>query len=190
MKFTDINVQDIEIGEYYDKKIHLSLDQKPIRFQIPRMYMPFGISGFTPEVGPTKWNVDFNMNGWDEEGNYVQQFYTFIKALEQRVVEHVSDTFGKDMSDNFNSNIKNGPKFRVKIPDNVRVFDVRDDDVTTSLQSGLYARHSGVAMVELGGVYFLNKMFGFTWKAYQLKVYEPQRLRGFQFQVEDDDIMV
>ena len=187
MRFTEINVDDIEIGEYYNKKICLTLNKAPLKFQIPRMYMPFGISGFTPEVGPTKWNIDFNMNGWDQEDNYVKRFHDFVKSLENRVIEHVSDLFGKDMSSNFNSNVKQGPKFRVKVPDNMKVFNVNDDDVTTTLQSGLYSKHSGVAMVELSGVYFLNKMFGFTWKAYQLKTYEPQRLKGFQFNIDEEE---
>ena len=34
---------------------------------------------------------------------------------------------------------------------------------------------------------FLNRMFGITWKVNQLKVYEPQRLKGFHFQLEEDE---
>ena len=49
------------------------------------------------------------------------------------------------------------------------------------VSNGLYARNSGHAIVELGSVYFLNRMFGCTWKLYQLVVYEPQNLKGFQF---------
>ena len=39
---------------------------------------------------------------------------------------------------------------------------------------------------ELTSVYFLNKKFGLTWRMCQMKVYEPQRLHGFQFQIEDE----
>jgi hypothetical protein len=45
----------------------------------------------------------------------------------------------------------------------------------------LYARNSGVAIVEMNSVYFLNRKFGVTWKLHQLMVYEPQQLKGFQF---------
>ena len=73
MKFTDLNPdEDLAFSVYANRKISLSSKNKPVRFQIPRMYMPFGISGFTPEVGPTKWNVDFSMKGYDEDGNYVK----------------------------------------------------------------------------------------------------------------------
>ena len=54
----------IEIPKYDGRKISLSTkDGRPLRIQTPRMYMPFGISGFTPVVGATKWNLDFSMKG-------------------------------------------------------------------------------------------------------------------------------
>jgi len=202
MKFVDIDVDnDIEFGEFSNRKIPLCMSgsKKPIRFQIPRMYMPFGVSGFTPEVGPTKWNIDFSMKGFDEDNNYVKKFYDFLKKLEDRLVKHVMDSeFGSQLNEGmFNSNVKTGgdrePKFRIKVDVDMsghvkpRVFDVNENDITSMAENGLYSRHSGVAIVELNSVYFLNKMFGFTWKLQQLKVYEPQRLKGFQFQVDDDD---
>ena len=52
------------------------------------------------------------------------------------------------------------------------------------LVNGLYSRNSGKAIVELGpSVYFLNRMFGVTWCLDQLLVFEPERLKGFQFQL-------
>jgi hypothetical protein len=197
MRFTDINVtQDIHIGDYYSKKIPLTVH----RFQIPRMYMPFGVSGFVPEIGPTKYNVDFSMKGWNDDGNYVNEFYKFVKSIEDRVIKTVFDNsveiFGTQLNtvqlnNMFKSNIKETsdrePKFRIKIDDNTRVFDANNEDVTCELSNGLYQKHSGVGMVEFGGVYFLNRMFGITWKMCQMKIFEPQRLKGFQFQLEESD---
>lgn len=202
MRFTDINVNtDIEIGEYSNRKITLCMTgtKKPVRFQIPRMYTPFGVSGFTPEVGPTKWNVDFSMKGWDEENNYVKKFYDFLKAIERRIIDHaMQGEIGSKLCEGmFNSNIKsNGnfePKFRVKVDTNAsgflkpRIFDVNEQDITCNADHGLYSKHSGAAIVELNSVYFMNKMFGITWKLQQMKVYEPQRLKGFQFNIDDGD---
>jgi hypothetical protein len=198
MRFSEFDLKtNFKIGEYNSRKISLSTgDLKPIRFQIPRMYIPFGVSGFTPEVGTTKYNVDFSMKGWDEEDNYVNKFYNHVKEIETmiitKVVQNSEIIFGsqltiEEITNMFNSNIKEQedrePKFRLKIDDGTRVFDVADQDVTTELENGLYAKHSGIAMVELGSVYFLNRMFGVTWKMTQLKLYEPQRLKGFQFQL-------
>jgi hypothetical protein len=190
MKFTNINIgTDVSMGEYQNKKIKID---PPLKFQIPRMYMPFGISGFTPEIGQTKWNIDFAMNGWCQEDNYVKKFFDFIKNLEKHILNH---DFIKTLNQNsFNSNIKEDsviPKFRVKY-DKARIFDVNNMDITPDeITKGLFKGFTGVAMVELSGVYFLNKMFGCTWKIVQLKVYEPQRLQGFHFDLdesEDDNV--
>jgi hypothetical protein len=194
MKF--IEFKTLGIGEYNDKKISLwdTLTNGPIRFQIPRMYMPFGISGFTPQVGPTKWNIDFAMKGYDEDGNYVKVFYEFLKDIEEQIITSVHeqsvDIFGSQytmetLKSMFNSNIKDAsnrePKFRVKVDDKAHFFDSEDNDITKDASDRLFAQSSGAAIVELIGVYFMNKQFGLTWKLNQLKVFEPQRLKGYQF---------
>lgn len=58
-----INAKDtLKIANYDGRKISLcNIEDKPMKIIFPRMYMPFGISGFTPEVGPTKYNIDFAM---------------------------------------------------------------------------------------------------------------------------------
>ena len=207
MRFSNFNIDtDLKIGEYANKKITLSnSNEKPVRFQIPRMYMPFGVSGFTPEIGPTKYNIDFSIKGWDEEENFNKRFYEFLKKIEDTIIENVQkqsfEIFGKEMSTEdlrkiFNSNIKESadrePKFRVKVDTNLvdnnikfPVFDANENEITAEASNGLYSRHSGVGMVELTSVYFLNKKFGLTWRLTQLKVFEPQRLKGFQFQLDD-----
>jgi hypothetical protein len=63
------------------------------------------------------------------------------------------------------------------------VFDANKIAIKTEVSNGLYARNSGHAIVELNSVYFLNRKFGCTWKLNQLVVYEPQNLKGFQFQI-------
>ena len=125
-----INAKDtLKIANYDGRKISLcTTDDKLMKIIFPRMYMPFGISGFTPEVGPTKYNIDFAMKGWDEDGNFVQKFYKSIRELEYKIIMAVSEQsqeiFGKTMSVEelkpmFYSNIKESPdrepKFRVKV---------------------------------------------------------------------------
>jgi hypothetical protein len=173
-----------------------------LRVQFPRMYMPFGVSGFTPEVGPTKYNIDFAIKGYDEEDSYMKKFYDSLKTLEDMIIDAVvnqSETiFGSQMTKEelkpmFNSNVKESPdrepKFRVKVDtdmdDNIKasVFNADKNPMKDEVTNGLYARNSGHAMVELNSVYFLNRKFGCTWKLSQLIVYEPQNLKGFQFKI-------
>jgi len=197
-------IDNLKISQYKDnQRITLSTKEgKPMRVQTPRLYMPFGISGFTPAVGNTKWNIDFSLKGHDEEGNYVRDFYETIQRVEAIVVEAVSeqseDIFGKTMTVEellpmFNSNLKHAPdrepKFRVRVDTTIDgeiksgVFDKDGNNIATDLTDKLYARNSGIAIVEMNSMYFLNKKFGVTWKLHQLAVYEPQQLRGFQFMI-------
>ena len=152
------------------------------------MYIPFGLNGFTPEVGPTKWNLDFKLSAIEEDNEtYIKRFYRFVKDVEKQVIDYVQNNslsiFGKevDAKSLFNSNIK-VDKFRIKFdPGRVSVFDTAGNPVVDEPRQGLYSKNSGVCMVELGNVYFLNNMFGITWKINQLKIFEPQRLNGFSF---------
>jgi len=199
----DKAIDNIQINEYNNRKIVLSTKQgTPLRIQFPRMYMPFGVSGFTPEVGSTKYNIDFAIKGYDEDGSYMKKFYDSLRKMEDKIIDAVVEQseiiFGSPMKKEelvpmFNSNVKMSndrePKFRVKVDvdldDHIKanVFDadknIKNDEVT----NGLYARNSGHAIVELNSVYFLNRKFGCTWKLNQLIVYEPQNLKGFQFKI-------
>jgi hypothetical protein len=199
----DKALENLQINAYNNKRIVLSTKQgTPMRVQFPRMYMPFGVSGFVPEIGPTKYNIDFAIKGYDEEDSYMNSFYESIRALEDKVVDAVVDQsqaiFGNPMTKEellpmFNSNVKEAPgrepKFRVKVDTTVddsikaSVFDADRNIIRDEVRSGLYARNSGHAIVELGSVYFLNRKFGLTWKLNQLVVYEPQNLKGFQFKI-------
>lgn len=199
----DKAIENIQINEFNNKRIVISTKQgTPLRAQFPRMYMPFGVSGFVPEIGPTKYNIDFAVKGYDEEGSYMKLFYDSLKTLENLVIDSVQrqseSIFGKVMTREelvpmFNSNMKETlgrePKFRVKVDttmeDQIKasVFDADKNPVRDAVQNGLYSRNSGHAVVELGSVYFLNRKFGCTWKLHQLIVYEPQNLKGFQFKI-------
>lgn len=197
----DKTIENIQLNEYNNRKIVVSTKQgTPFRMQFPRMYMPFGVSGFTPEVGQTKYNIDFAIKGHDEDDSYMQKYYESIRKIEDMVINTVTEQseriFGKPMTREellpmFNSNIKisgdREPKFRVKVDtdmeDNIKAPIYNSDKIVIrdAVSNGLYARNSGHAIVELNSVYFLNRMFGCTWKLYQLVVYEPQNLKGFQF---------
>jgi hypothetical protein len=196
-------IENLEIAEINNRKIVLSTKEgTPMRIQFPRLYMPFGVSGFTPEVGATKYNIDFAMKGYDEDGSYINKFYTGLRDIESKIIDAVvrqsEAIFGKSMTRDevapmFNSNIKETPdrepKFRVKVDTDhtnmikAAVYDANKIAIKTEVSNGLYARNSGHAIVELNSVYFLNRKFGCTWKLNQLVVYEPQNLKGFQFQI-------
>ena len=197
----DKAIDNLQINAFNNRKIVISTKQgTPLRVQFPLMYMPFGVSGFTPEVGQTKYNIDFAIKGYDEEDSYMKKFYDSVRKLEDQIIDSVVEQseviFGAPMTKEqllpmFNSNVKEAPgrepKFRVKVDttmdDQIKpnVFDADKNPLRDNATNGLYARNSVHAIVELNSVYFLNRKFGCTWKLHQLIVYEPQNLKGFQF---------
>jgi len=200
-KFVNL-LNELEIPNHDGRKISLCTKEgRPLRIQFPRMYMPFGVSGFTPEVGPTKYSLDFAMKGYDEDDNYVKKFYETMREFEEKIIGAVEEQsehiFKRKVSKDelkgmFFSNIKESPdrepKFRVKVDVNMdgkikpHVYDEAKNPIgNVDCKNGLYSRNSGTAIVEINSVYFLNKKFGVTYKLYQLVTYEPQTLKGFQF---------
>lgn len=204
IKFDQV-IDDIKIADYSNRKIVLSTQKgEPIRFQIPKMYMPFGISGFTPEIGNKKWNVDFSMRGFDESEGIIKKCYDVLRQIEDKIINNVAEQseeiFGKKMTYDelrplFNSNIKETPgrepKFRVKVDTDFEgkikpmIYDQEKKDIRCVADDGLHSRTTGSAIVELNSVYFMNKKFGCTWKLYQMMVSDIQRLKGFQIMLDD-----
>jgi hypothetical protein len=189
MKFTEF--PGPEFGAYTNRKIVLSCQDKPIRIQLPKMYMPFGMSGFNPEYGQKKWNIDFSLKGYDEEGSHMHSFHDFLKNVDNTVIDHIhqrsEEIFKTQLSRDavanmFNSNLKDKepPLFRVKVDTDIDgslkalVFDADENKLSSPVEDKLYSRQMGVAIVELNSVYFMNKMCGLVWKLHQLKVYEPR----------------
>lgn len=199
-RFTQISVDDdVVLGEFYNKRIPImNSDKKSLTFQMPRMYLPFGLSGFVPPSGPTKWNLDFVMKGWNEPGGYVNKYYDWVRELENKVISHIHENsqviFGAPLSRQeiegmFNSNLKesqNGydPKLRVKAdtwPDGnlkFKVFDEEQVDVTEPAEKDLFRQHSGIALVELNGIWFFQRKWGITWRTTQLQIFKPRNNPG------------
>lgn len=72
MKFTEFDLSNITFGSYSGKGITLSLPNgDPLQFQIPRVYAPFGLSGYPDKFGPPRFNIDASLRGWNEEVCFV-----------------------------------------------------------------------------------------------------------------------
>jgi len=188
--------ETLGFGEYKNKKIVLynaDDEKKAVKIQIPKMYMPYGISGFEPPFGQIKYNAEFALYKYAAEGTYINKFYTFLKNIENQVIQHVFDNseliFGKKnnletITSMFNSNIKEradyDPKFRVKV-DTISdtntikptIYDKDSNVLEIEASRGIYAKYAGIAVVELASVYFFNGKIGLVWKMVEMKIFEP-----------------
>ena len=178
MRFTETT--KLSYGPY-SRGIALSLPNgDPVRFQIPKLYVPFGVSGFPNKYGPTKYNVDLSMRGWNQDGTYVNKFFEFITKLEKQVIQHVREQniLGDSPEDHFNSNIKfsgaHDPRFRIKLDKDTLFFGPDGDNITPStMEEGVFKSKSMTALIELKNIYFFNEKMGLTWTIVDAKVYEP-----------------
>ena len=80
-------------------------------------------------------------------------------------------------------NEKYPPTFKMKIPvkdekADVTIYNDKEEEVGQELiEKGCHVR----TIVELQGVWFVNKMFGVTWKVLQLQVFPLVKFTGFAF---------
>jgi len=193
-RFADFDLSTITFGAY-SRGINVSLPNgDPIQFQIPRLYAPFGVSGFQSQFGPTRYNLDGNMKGWDAEGSYVNKFYKFLTTIETIVIEHVRKGGFVEGEPNefFNSNIKMSekfdPKFRIKVDTSTKFFDSEGGDMTPpELSEGLFKGKTFTGLVQLKSVYFFKRQIGLTWTLVEAKMFEPKRVHGPRF-IKDSEV--
>jgi len=197
MLFTEFG--ELGFGEYNNRKITVFNNDtmQNVKFQIPKMPMPFGISGFVPDIGPIKYNVEFILMNHKSENSYINKFYNFLKKIENDVITHVyenrmeilkKDYTFEEVGNMFNSNIKDkndgyDPKFRVKVDlvsdtNEIKPTIYNEDKqiLEDRVSRGLYSKYSGTAIVELCSIYFMNQKFGCTWKLSEMKIFEPKNV--------------
>ena len=194
--FKDINVNDIKVHAYDNRKIKLSHNDKLLTVICPRMFMPFGMSGMSYNGEPPKYNIDFELE--PNNGNHIIEFMTWLTDFENHVLENVKKqyndifTTNKTVESMYNSNIKSGfgvDKLRLKVDttwDDIPslrslVYDKDNNLLTDDLKKGLYSKMSGAATVEISSIWFMQGKFGIIWKIKQLQVWEPETIRGYQF---------
>ncbi len=190
MKFDQLNLDDIEFGDF-KRGINLTVKGEPIKLQLPRVSIPFGLSGFPSQYGPTKFSIDTSLRGWNDEKSRVKTFYEFLQGIEEHVIQYVISQGivpgGEDeVRSCFNSNLKISgtydPKFRIKVDGKTKFFSQSDEDITPEeLSADMFKGKSCTPLVELKGIYFFQKKLGLTWVMLESKVYESTRIHGPKF---------
>jgi hypothetical protein len=190
MKFDQLKLEDIEFGEF-KRGINLTIKGEPIQLQLPRLSVPFGLSGFPSQFGPTKYSIDTSLRGWNSEKSRVKTFYEFLQKIEEYIIQYVISSGLVPGGENevrscFNSNLKISgtydPKFRIKVDNKTKFFSHTDEDITPEeLSADLFKGMSCTSIVELKGIYFFQKKVGLTWVMLESKMFESTRVHGPKF---------
>jgi len=204
MNYSDIDISELTIHPYSARDgMNITYGDRPLEFNVPRMYMPFGISGFENADGSSTWNINFSLKGYDEDGNHIKKFYTWVRGLEDAVinniVEHSESIFREtktreEVLSMWKSNVRHTnfePNLTTKVYTvastdppvaKVGIFNSSQKPISNTLdERNKYSKHSGAARVTVDRVYFFRNMIGLVWKTQQLMVWPPQKLSGFQF---------
>ena len=208
MKFHTVSPNDLTISEFHNKKMTVSYQNKPLRVQLPKMYMQFGVGAWGQ---PARHWIDFNIH---EDGG-TKKYHDWVKAIEHKVISKIEADSGAIfgtprtydwIAERFNSSIKVKPpypsKFRAKVETQWGEEDVPKADFwdpkglpmnNLMMKEGLFSAMSATPIVELSSIYFMKskgeEMIGITWKLVQMKLIEPKVesvVSDYQF-IEDED---
>lgn len=164
----------------------------------PQMGCPFGLSNWDG-----KYSLDLSFNGMDDN-NDMGLFYKFVEKLDNLVksVPQNDSTWFKTVktadavkelyrpSCRVDPNGKYAPTLKLKmhIDGDQRMLTQFYNSQKQPIEQDLLVKGSkAMCIIEPSSVWFVNKMFGITWKAYQVKVQPPVSMVSYAFD-DDDDI--
>lgn len=210
LKCNEINVNEIKYNEpkqnqHGGNMVGMSYNNSKITMQIPRARVPFGHNSMTTEKNEIRRSLDISFSGL-ENNESLQEFYDWVRDLDARnknmavqncekwlkrknisleVVEELYKPLINDKSEG-----KYPATMRFKLPTNNEgeftgnIFapdrtPMTLDDVTKGSDVSL--------IVEIQPMWFVNKMFGVTFKVVQMKLYKKQALTEYAFRDDDDD---
>lgn len=202
-----VKVSNLEKNKRGGKVVYLSNeDGSRIMLQTPTMPAIFG---FTPyEVGGDiqSYSIDVSFRGADTDPK-VAEFREKLKVLDGLLIDTATEKseefFGKKMSRDmvaeFYRSLLNDKKPEYPPLVKLKVGVSLNGEPTTTfynesrdLTSIDYVSKGAMVktIVELSSLWFVNKTFGATFRVLQVQVVsKPNRLQGFAFHQEDDEVM-
>lgn len=165
-----------------------------IRVHTPKCYLPFGVSEYND-----KFSLQMSLNS---ETDAMKNFKNFLENLDKNNIQQgvknpnwwKKPTISEEtVAELYNSSMKQNnpnypPMFKAKLPFKNGEFDGNIyDDKRNLISFDKITKSCHVeAIVELTGIYFVQKEFGLSWKVVQLKVYPSEKMVGYSF-LDDDD---
>ena len=180
------------------------------RFELPTGRVPFGLGVQSFDDSATKISLDYSL-GNPDDGTDMASWHNWLIGFDQHMLsiahERSEEWFKKKLKPEIleefykhavqrHKEDKYPPTFKMKIPvkgdrANIAIYNDKEELVQQEvIEKGCHVR----TIVELQGVWFVNKMFGTTWKILQLQVFPVQKFNTFAFsrpvtseQITNDD---
>lgn len=205
---SSITFDEVKTNALGGKVVYLNhKDTKKITLQTPILAAPFGMSEYKDDkTGISKLNIDISFKGVKEDPK-IQEFMEKMQELDNHIinsgVENSKEWFGakkkKEIVEELCKVIikpspqpdKYEPTMRFKIPTNqkgeilMEAYDQnRNPFDIKNIQKGSKIR----AIIECNSVWFVNKQFGISWRAVQIEVQKPDKITGFSFVPDEDEV--
>ena len=196
------------------KNVYISYADKPLYLQTPEMVAPFGLSKFENDKGVCKYSIDMSFKDQDKRKS-VQKFFDNMTQFNDHIVNNAMENsmswfkkkytttdvvsalftplirFPKTETGEINT--KFAPTFRVSVPtkDNGFACDVYNNTGEVINLKDVDVKGSHItAIIKCMGIWLAGGKFGVTWKVFQLRVVQPNGIKGFAFQDIEDDKLV
>lgn len=180
--------------------------------QLPVVSVPFGISEYTPDAGPTKYSIELSFKG-HEENPKIKKFMDMIEQIDKHMIElavaNSSTWFGKKMSKEVVEELyrplikpskqpeKYAPTLKAKIrssrtdENKLDVHAVTTENTPFDM-STIIPGTTMKAIVDIAPIWFVNKQFGTTLTLLAAEIHHVpiRQWDTFAFQDDEDDQIV
>lgn len=209
------NIKALDNG---GKTIYIGYNGKPLIIQTPEMSAPFGSSKWSPnpgsDIGKDKYTLEMSFKGMETNLN-LQNFHRLVDTLDEKIVEAGLESSANWFKKKYNSkdvvaalytpmlkrskNKETGepddkypPTFRINLPYKNDRIDCeiynKEREIVTMAQVDKGSKVT--AILQCLGLWVAGGKFGCSWKVIQLKVTNPEAIRGFAFQEVEPDVPV
>lgn len=197
------------------RSVYVAYKGKPLILQTPELSAPFGVSKWSSDRGGAdKHTCELSFKGREEKES-IQKFYGLLEQLDAKFVQDAMENSMNWLKKKYNSTEvvqalytpmvkhpkdketgeitdKYPPTFRLSLPykDGTYKCDTYDKDRNPIQLDTIIDQLKGskiTAIIQCLGLWIAGGKFGCSWKVLQLKVAQPNSIRGFAFQDEDGD---
>jgi hypothetical protein len=217
MKSSSVNFSDnVRTNKYSGKSVYMNYNGGPLRIQMPKTGLPFGIGMYLDEAtDKIKYSLELSLKDVDKK------IIKELEIIEERVLVYVEkiskELFKKQMSkeflqENYKSSIRYSevdgvvderyaPRLKTKIYTDGKTLKV--DAYDSKKVDGKYNKivldednvkdiiskgSSCEAILSCSGIWVVGKTFGVSWVLSQVKVYKNENsLSGYAFDDDDEE---
>lgn len=198
----EITYGNVKINKHGGKAIYLGYQGKPLRIQLPKMVMPFGVGAFEDASKNVKYSLGVSFG--DDNENLVEKFQALEEKTIDYIAEHSVEIFGKKteksivvhmfkkfVSLSTTDGVPDGkypPTFRAKFfvkengEFNVDAFSAKKvnggyEKIKIDVDNAADILQKGMqcqTIMECTGIWVVGSGLGIGWRVAQMKLYENE----------------